>query len=772
MTPPLPYTGAQTWFTARRFALALALLVVAAFPEVTLGLKTFVHRDFGLFGYPLAHYHKDCFWRGEIPLWNPYNNAGLPFLAQWNTMVLYPGSLIYLLLPLPWSLNLFCLAHLFLAGLGMYRLAERWTGHRLAAAIAGVGFAFNGLTLNSLMWPNNIAALGWMPWVVCLVNEGWRQGGRRLVLASFAGALQMLTGAPEITLFTWLLLGAMWAGHWLRRSRPRAVLVGRGTAIAGLVAGLSAAQLLPFLDLLRHSHRDSGFATDAWAMPPWGWANFLVPQFHMIRSGSGLLYQPEQFWTSSYYVGLGVIALALCAMARLRQPRKLLLTAALLGSVVLALGDAGLVYRWLREGFPAANFMRFPIKYVVVAVFVLPILAAFAVRESGENLRRREQLSDRSMIVLWSALAVAIAAIVVWSRLDPLPVNPSDFQLTWHSGVTRLALLTAFLFALRWALAGVGNVRPWAPAVVLLVLIWFDALTHTAWQNPVAHPDVFGSVPAEARGLSPLRLGESRAAVSLAAMDEFYRRNSTNAAESLVARRLALVNNLNLLERIPKADGFFSLYLPGERAVHFRLHASEHELRGGLGDFLGAGQINAPSNNLAWASRATTMPWISAGQRPVFLDRASTLSNLTTRAFNPREAVFLPPDAAAVVPGISEARAQILGFSWSAHRIVAEVEVSGPTVIVFSQAHYHRWKATVDGRAIPIWQANAAFQAVPVTAGRHQVELRYRDGAFCIGLLVAGAVLLAAVVLWWRAGETRQSSSNSDASDGIGATPS
>src|SRR5215471_17518094 len=135
-----------------RFALLLGALVLAAFPQVLLGLQTFVVRDFGFFAYPLAHYQRECFWRGELPLWNPYNNCGVPFLAQWNTMPLYPPALIYLLLPLNWSLGFFSLLHLFWAGLGMYCLGNRWTENRLAAAVAGLVFAFNGLSLNMLMW--------------------------------------------------------------------------------------------------------------------------------------------------------------------------------------------------------------------------------------------------------------------------------------------------------------------------------------------------------------------------------------------------------------------------------------------------------------------------------------------------------------------------------------------------------------------------------------------------------------------------------------------
>src|SRR2546422_6029354 len=45
----------------------------------------------------------------------PYTTLFRSFLAQWNTMVLYPGSLFYLVFPLSWSLAVFCLLHQFLS---------------------------------------------------------------------------------------------------------------------------------------------------------------------------------------------------------------------------------------------------------------------------------------------------------------------------------------------------------------------------------------------------------------------------------------------------------------------------------------------------------------------------------------------------------------------------------------------------------------------------------------------------------------------------------
>ena len=110
-------------------------------------------------------------------MWTTLSDCGVPFLAQWNTLTLYPLSVVYLVLPLSWSLGIFCLGHLFLAGMGMYVLAYGWVGNRFAASVAGIGFVFSALMLNFLMWPNNMAGAGWMPWVVWTVERGYREGG-------------------------------------------------------------------------------------------------------------------------------------------------------------------------------------------------------------------------------------------------------------------------------------------------------------------------------------------------------------------------------------------------------------------------------------------------------------------------------------------------------------------------------------------------------------------------------------------------------------------
>src|ERR1700691_3946233 len=102
-----PLRNADEWFTPGHFAAVLAGFILLRFPGIILGQETFFFRDFGVFGYPLAYYQRECFWRGTLPLWNPLNDCGLPFLAQWNTLSLYPPALFYLVFPLSWSLGVF-----------------------------------------------------------------------------------------------------------------------------------------------------------------------------------------------------------------------------------------------------------------------------------------------------------------------------------------------------------------------------------------------------------------------------------------------------------------------------------------------------------------------------------------------------------------------------------------------------------------------------------------------------------------------------------------
>src|ERR1017187_5795126 len=567
-------------------------------------------------------------------------------------MPLYPPSLIYLLLPLQWSLGFFCLLHLWFAGFGMFFLARRWTGLRraevssifnarnawpvsvhlsgnaatatqagnsFAAAFAGMAFAFNGLTLNLLMWPSHIATLSWMPWVVLAVEGAWREGGRKIIFAAFLGAMQMLAGGPETIFLTWILLLALWIQQLIAgggdasppafsatlASPPRVAIFWRFPLVAALVIVLAAAQLLPFLDLAAHSQRGAGYADTRWSMPGWGWANFLVPMVFGGTWTEGVFFQYQQSWTSSYYLGIGALWLALLAVWTVRERRVRLLGAAALAALIFAFGENTFIYPALRKIIPQLSFVTYPIKYVTLAAFLAPLLAAFAIARQ-QNLSDGQKTDFKKRFVFVGAILLAlIAGILFWAWRFPFPTD--DVHSTLLNGLSRAAFLIltgALLFVLtRENAPGLRRIVP----LILIFVAWLDVCTHEPTQNPTVPPSVYELNLARARLARQPQpaLGESRAMVTPAEAMDFIRFALGDPKNNYLAKRLGYCANCNTLDAVPKVDGFFSLTPRENDDLISLLYGMTNADFPRLEDFMGVSQITAPDQFFHWQAGKT-----------------------------------------------------------------------------------------------------------------------------------------------------------------------
>lgn len=736
------------WLSPWRFAAILGGLIVLSFPQVVTGFHSFVFRDFGLFGYPIAHYHRECFWRGEMPLWNPYSDCGIPFLAQWNTMVLYPPSLIYLLLPLPWSLGIFMLLHQFFGGMGMYMLASRWTDNRLAGGLGGIAFAFNGFTLNCLMWPSLLASLAWMPWVLLAVANAWRDGGRKILIASLIGALQMLSGTPEVILCTWLIAAVLWFGDRLVTWRQAWIAGARVGLVIVLVAALSAAQLLPFFELLSHSQRHQGYERGQWPLPGWGWGNLFVPLFHTFATGAGVHFQSGQLLTSSYYPGLTIILLSALGMCCVRDRRPWLLGLLIIGSVLVGMGDNGPVYAWLRTVFPQVGFMRYTSKFVIVLAICFPLLGAFGCTalQNQQGLLASGKVRLRLLLGMVALIIGIVDGIILCARVSPL--LQENWMLTAQNGCVRvlfLLLATAILCAVSRGLRR----RSWMVSALLLIVVGFDLMKHAPQQNPTIPQDALTVKIPSLEELKPRPvLGQSRILLSLTAQEGFSSMVTSNLTSAYLLLRAGLYANANLLERVPKVDGFFALNFDRQRDVYHRTFDPENVAKAGLARFLGVSHETSSTNFIVWTRRANPMPLVTTGQVPEFATPGATLIKMMASNFSPEDIVYLPHSARGVISVTNGGAARVLSSRVTAHRVETELEATAASMVVLAQSFYHPWTAFVDGKSARVWRANHAFQALEVGPGRHQVVLIYRDRRFLIGAVISVVSLIGVGVSW------------------------
>ena len=76
--------------------------------------------------------------------------------------------------------------------------------------------------------------------------------------------------------------------------------------------------------------------------------------------------------------------------------------------------------------------------------------------------------------------------------------------------------------------------------------------------------------------------------------------------------------NCNLLDGVPKVDGFFSLYLRHIDKVLSLFDTNSEARLAGLEDVMAVSQTIAPGKVFDWAPRPSYIPWVTAGQAPVF----------------------------------------------------------------------------------------------------------------------------------------------------------
>lgn len=772
---PVTSAGASAsdgWLTPLRFGIFLALAFILIFPSVIVGSETFFYRDFGVIAYPVIVHHQDSFWRGELPLWNPLSNCGAPFLAQWGTMVLYPGNLFYLLLPLPWSLNVFCLVHLLLGGMGMFCLARRWAINRWAASIAGTFFVFNGVMFSCLIWPNYTVALGWMPWVVLTAEMAWSNGGKWIFICSLLAALQLLAGVPEVAVLTWTFIVVQFLIHCVQTSFAAcARSIVRIALVCLLAGGLIAVQLLPFLELLEHSHRSGGISTSKWPLPIWALGNFFVPLFHSFPTAQGIYFQPGQEFFTSTYLGIPAIVLAASAVCWRRTARTVTLAGLTLGAVWMAMGEPGLLFGAVKQLVPPLNVARYPVKFLLLPMFTVPLLAAFAIAEL-ESRRQAHRRQGWHVLLGLSSLALVGIGVVLWiAYRHPFPLD--HWSATWQSGVERAVILIATIGLLAlFCRTGVTRVVAGAGILVLIVA---DLITHVPRQNPtLPSPALAPNFWKTAQPLSPPEFGHSRAMISPKAEDHLLMSRVADPYKDLIGKRLALWSNLNLLEGIPKVNGSSTLQVREQKAVETLLYAATNRVRTQLMDFLGVAAVTAPDSILEWTNRTGSLPLITIGQAPVFASPTETFAALDNDTLDPRREVYLPLEARSVINAEHDPSAKATVTRLTAHQIEIETEASTPVMMQIAQSYYPAWRAYVDGKPTQLWRANHAFQSLEVPAGGRKVEVIYEDRKLQSGAIISGlsfAICITCLGICFRRRGMPLEDCDSDPGLRVGRTP-
>jgi hypothetical protein len=366
MTQPDPSSLIPHPSPQRRHRFALAMIVVLAttlFLPALLKREVFTLRDHFDYFQPLRWFTAQELRAGHLPLWNPWSASGERWFANPQTGVFYPPAWLFLALPFETAFMLFLLLHLVILGAGSYLLFARRASQG-AALLGAVAVMFSGPVLSLMDVQNNLATLAWIPLALwCALEGAWRRGAIVLALAFLAGEPFFAALAALLYVIVRRKVDVLWTG------------------IAAF--GLTAIQLLPFLEYVSISDRAGGAFADTLilrnSMPLEAWLHVILP----------LGWTTTQQFIPVLYAGVLVVALALAGIRK----STLGWLALLVFAIVLAAGPSFLMQ------LPLTLF-RYPARLVPIAVIAIAALAVAGWERIRPSVARDKRWLDLLLVLI------------------------------------------------------------------------------------------------------------------------------------------------------------------------------------------------------------------------------------------------------------------------------------------------------------------------------------------------------------------------------------
>ena len=676
----------------------------ATLPELT-GRARGWSGDFVDYYLPNAEYAGSRFARGELPLWNPHQSAGNPFLASLQVGALYPPNFLHGVLPAQTAFLVLAALHLGLAVVLAGALAASLGAGPWGGALAGIAYASSLQVVGAIWSPPTHYAAAWAPGLLLTVDRVIaRATARRTVALAVAIAMSLLSGWPYTFAMSALAAGFYSAVLLADRAvRSRRIPWPTGVAlIIGAIAGLmlAAPQMLPAVELVQRSCRALGSLVMAQAVfvdTPHDPSAFLSTLLR-DRFNDGV--------PGALCVPLAMLALLLPGPGRGRV------------AVLLAVGALALMtsfpghlplYSWLRE-LPLLGDFRFPYKYRLLLTLSLATAAGVGTARLQHLLRRWPQVALAAAVTA-PLLLTATAALPVFQRVLPFarnaPVRTSldreledlgvvdparGFDRVYWTGRTERLREWREIYA-------VHDLEPLTLARAGQMLTFFETgRPRTVFTPSPDAPRRGDRVVAPVSGLLWMPWDGDRAAI----LDLFSARLIVSPTA-----HVWLVDRYRRLSPEGVKPAVFDNPYALPRAYRVRQALPEP-------------------------------PTLVAGLR-----------QLASGRFDLRRFAILDAPPPELRPRLGRrlrgATGEVEILELAPERVVLRTRGDHPAAVVLTDAHYPGWEATLDGSPTPLLRANLMFRAVAVPPGEHEIVMRYRPATLRWGFAIALLAVIGCV---------------------------
>lgn len=691
---------------------------------------------------------------GQSPFWTPHVFAGMPQIADPQSLIFSPFFLIAAaLVPEP-SFALedgLVFAMLAMGGLALIAFFHDRGWRAAGALLAALAFAFGGSASWRIQHTGQIMSLAWLPVTLWLLARALDRRSIGFGAAAGATAAFMVLGRDQVAYLSVLLLSAFALYRVASDGRP--ILSAAAPLLAGaLVGGAMIAIPLAFtLELAANSNRPEIDLDGAFkgSLPP---GSFLTLISANVFGTDGPL---KDFWgppsaafgtrdiylarnmTNIYMGELTLVALIAAMGGRFFADRHIRFFAgAAVFFALYALGRYTPAFEFFYR-IPGVDLWRRPADATFLLGVMLAILSGYGLHliESGEAKPRA--------LWLFAAIAALFAfVILVAASKDRLAQAAAPLATSAVFAVLAMAIVlaTARLPQLR-GLALLGAV-----AAVMTADLAIGNEPNESTAMPTAQFDVLRADTKDAviaflrEKLKESSAADRRDRVELAAIDFHWPNatlvhgfdhdlgynpirlklfeDATGAGDHLALPDQRQFSKLYPAYRSPMSD------LLGLRYVAAGVPVEEIDKNYKAGDLIELTRID----KVRIYENPRALPRAIVATCALHVDFARMMADGVWPDVDFRETVLLeePPichtrkDAGADAP-----KARILSYANTEILVEANAPAGGGW-LVLNDVWHPWWFATLDGREAPILRANVMFRAVAVPEGRHEVRFTFQ----------------------------------------------
>ena len=652
----------------------------------------------------------------EMPLWNPLEGFGAPFLALWRTRALSPFSLPFYLLAPGSALIASVFMKLLTAGVCAYLVARRFNYLPPLALLVGVVFQFSAPLFAQPLEPL-ADAVPWFPlllgWVYRLLQGDYRVWPMLALVMALAG----LGGSPESMLAGMAFLLLLLPVYRLRDRRLTHLFGAYAalfTAIAACLAVI-AVQLLPYIE---YKAQHPLALEKPGTVPVWSELAQLV--YPVLRTASAVVSSRAALCLHVGGLFLLLIALWLAVRShsgknRRRRVEGLLLTALAFGTVPLFLG--GLLEQTREWPWPRTEhfYLFWPLALGFLAAASAEEWLQLDVQGCKDALRRFIPCAA----VIWGGGLLGAGFALRKSVPSDVLYHAFLVEILFAGLFAALLLLTLFRpkrrtmgygLAVIVAVSGLwayGPARAWTGADTVFPETAFiqrlqNSRDRLSGSEALKRWPLAGNGIAQVYNPSGVTLRRYERFMSRAAADPSLMR--LGAAGSLLLTRqdirgqfAALRPTLNILEVFPSGATLLKDLdvRPRSRMIHAARKVENFE---------------------PLSLRLEGPPQIEGGTLPE------------------------KDDGPVADTSIAE--------PLESNRVVVHIaEGTRPGVLVLADMWYPGWTATVDGNPAEVVAVDGIFRGVEVGQGAREVVFRYYPASFRFGLYISAGTLLLLLAL-------------------------